>query len=332
MLGFSYFLDGELYKIDRVNIVYIIFAPRCKLYHHLLRFVSSKKYLVYNLLPSMMRLEKIVPEDKEEIRAMSAGIWEGNDYIPKVFDRWVEDEGFYKGVLDDRIIAVCKYTRHPGGVLWLEGLRVHPKLQNKGYGSEVAGMFHRLITSKEYTALRFMTDATNAKSIHLAEKRGFDVVLELYHLDYEGVGDEEEGIAQEYDLGAVKDFVFSSREYQTYRKMYIKNWTAYDLTPELLEEELKAGNCFSVKENDEIQGVIFMNYHRRYGRVSVPFLAGADPVVDKLIRHAMWWSGEYGKGYLLLKTPFQKVKEMAETAGMELAPYRKVLVLELKNK
>ncbi len=284
----------------------------------------------------MMHLEKVVPEDKEEIRAMSAGIWEGNDYIPKVFDRWVEDEGFYKGVLDGRIIAVCKYTRHPNGVLWLEGLRVHPEFQNEGYGSKVADMFHGLVIEKEHSALRFMTDATNAKSIHLAEKRGFDVMLELYHLDYEGEIEKEEervtGVSQEDDFLSVKDFVFSSREYQTYKKMYIKNWTAYDLTPELLEEELKAGNCFSVRENDEIQGVIFMNHHRRYGRVSVPFLAGADPVVDKLIRHAMWWSGEYGKGYLLLKTPFQKVKEMAETAGMELAPFRKVLVLELKNK
>ena len=36
----------------------------------------------------MMHLEKVVPEDKDEIRAMSAGIWEGNDYIPKVFDGW----------------------------------------------------------------------------------------------------------------------------------------------------------------------------------------------------------------------------------------------------
>ncbi len=46
-----------------------------------------------------MRLEKVVKKDKEEIKALSAGIWEGNDYIPKVFDGWVNEEGFYLDIV-----------------------------------------------------------------------------------------------------------------------------------------------------------------------------------------------------------------------------------------
>ena len=279
----------------------------------------------------MMHLEKVVPEDKDEIRAMSAGIWEGNDYIPKVFDGWVEDEGFYKGVQDGRIIAVCKYTRHPNGVLWLEGLRVHPELQNKGYGSKVADMFHELVIKKEHSALRFMTDATNAKSIHLAEKKGFEEVLELYHLDYEGDGERMDGVSGEDDVRRVKDYVFSSQEYVDYKKMYIKNWTAYEFTERLLEEEVKAGNCYTVKENGEIKGVMFLNFYKRYGRVSIPFLAGNKETIESFIRYAQWWCGEHGKGYLFLKTPYEDIKDMAENVGMDQAPYRKVMVLELKG-
>ncbi len=278
-----------------------------------------------------MYLEKVVPEDKEEIRLLSAGIWEGNDYIPKVFDRWVKGDGFYKYVLDHKIIGVCKYTRQPGGILWLEGLRIHKNSQNRGYGSEVASLFHKLLLKTEHTALRFMTDATNSKSIHLAEKRGFDLLLEMYHLEYEGGPvDPPPEVSQETEVASVKDIVFSSEEYTAYKGLYIKNWTAYDLTADLLAREVKSANCFSVREGD-ISGVVFLNRHERYRRVSIPFIAGKEDAVEKLIRFAIWCSGEDDKGLLLLKTPMDEVKSAGERLGMKLADFRKVLVFERIN-
>ncbi|MFO8110637.1 MAG: GNAT family N-acetyltransferase [Thermoplasmata archaeon] len=278
-----------------------------------------------------MRLEKVEPGDKEEIKAMSSGIWDGNDYIPKVFDTWVKDEGFYKAVLEGNIIGVCKYSRQPGGILWLEGLRIHPDYHGKGYGSDVAGLFHQIVINKEHTALRFMTDVTNAKSIHLAEKRGFSVLLELYHLEFEGSGDPINGIYREKDLHAVRDIVLSSPEYHGYKGLYISNWEAQEFTEELLVEEVKAGNCYSYVREGEIQGVLFINYHKAYGRISIPFLVGSQEAVDKLIRYAMWWSGERGDSFLLLKTPFEEVKNAAEKAGMGLAGFRKVNIFQLED-
>ena len=278
-----------------------------------------------------MRLEKVEPGDKEEIKAMSSGIWDGNDYIPKVFDEWVKEEGFYKAVFGDKIIGVCRYSRQPGGVLWLEGLRIHPDYQGKGYGSDVAGLFHHIVINKEHTALRFMTDVTNTKSIHLAEKRGFTTLMELYHLEFQGRGSPVEGVRRETDPEAVKDMVFSSPEYHGYEGLYISNWEAKEFTEELLEEEVKGGNCYCYVKDDELMGVLFINHHKAYGRVSIPFLAGTRDALDILIRYAMWWSGEKGDGFLLLKTPFQEVKEQAEDAGMGLAGFRKVVILQLVN-
>ncbi len=278
-----------------------------------------------------MRLQKVEPSDRKEIEEISAGIWEGNDYIPKVFDHWVEDEGFYKYVVDNKIIGVCKYTRQPGGVLWLEGLRIHKDYQNKGYGSEVASLFHKLLLKTEHTALRYMTDATNTKSIHLAEKRGFDLLLEMYHLEYEdGIAEPPMDVTPETDVASLKDFVFSSDEYSAYKGLYIKNWTAYDFTSELLAREVRAGNCFSMRDGD-ITGSLFLNHHERYSRVSIPFMVGKDDVVEKFIRFAMWWSGEHGKGLLLLKTPMERVKTTGVRVGMNLAGFRKVLVFERRN-
>ncbi len=278
-----------------------------------------------------MHLEKVEPGDKEEIKAMCSHIWDGNDYVPEVFDEWVKEEGFYKAISKEKIIGVCKYSRRPGGILWLEGLRIHPDYQGKGYGSDVADLFHRIVINKEHTALRFMTDVTNKKSIHLAEKRDFTTLIELYHLEFQGRGRPVDGVRRETDPEAVRDMVFSSPEYHGYEMLYISNWEAKEFTEELLEEEVKAGNCYCYVMEGELQGVLFINHHQAYGRVSIPFMAGTQDAVDILIRYAIWWSGDKGDGFLLLKTPFQEVKDRAEKAGMELAGFRKVKVFQLEN-
>ena len=78
-------------------------------------------------------LEKVKPSDKEEVLNLTKNIWEGNDYIPELFDKWVNEEGFYCGKLDDKIISLDKYTWQYNDVIWLEGLRVHPDYRGKGY-------------------------------------------------------------------------------------------------------------------------------------------------------------------------------------------------------
>ncbi len=278
-----------------------------------------------------MHLEKVERRDKEEIFALSSGIWDGNDYLPKVFDEWVGAEGFYKGVHDGRIIGVCKYSRQPGGILWLEGLRVHPEYQGEGHGSAIAAMFHERLLGMDHTALRFMTDITNIKSKHLAKKRGFRVMLELYHLEHEGGGEPVPEVKGEYDVEAVTGYVLGSRELDGYKGLYISNWTAFELTEELLKVEVEEGRCYSVRTDEGIRGLIFVNHHRRYGRVSVPFMAGSGDITGMLIRHAIHRSGVNGDGFLLLKTPFEEVRQAGERAGMGLTGYRKVIVFERRN-
>lgn len=275
-----------------------------------------------------MLLEEVSPEDIYGVREISSGIWGGEDYLPKVFNRWLEEGGFYKYVKDGKIVALCKYTEQPDGVIWLQGLRVHADHQGLGIGSLVASELYSMVSSIEHRALRFMTDSTNAKSIHLAMKRGFEVKLKLYHLDHDVVDEHETTALQERDVNEVADFVSSSKEYGEYRGLYISNWTAYDMTSELIEREVEAGNCFTIRDNSDIIGTIFLNHHRRYGRTSVPFMAGSEELWTDLLSCAFKESSENGRGHLLLKTPDPEVKAVAESMGMTSAEYETVLVLE----
>ncbi len=134
------------------------------------------------LLVVRLRLEKVKPADREQVEELCSRIWNGHDYIPQVFDEWVREGGFYCGKIGDRIVALDKYTWHKNGVLWLEGLRVHPDFQGMGIGREMVELMWDLISGLPYSSLRFMTSEANVESIHLAEKKGFRIMAEYHYL------------------------------------------------------------------------------------------------------------------------------------------------------
>ena len=72
------------------------------------------------------------PQDRQDLLAISRGIWAGTDYLPKVVDRWLAEDWFFVCEYQGRVIACLKLSLLPDNVLWFEGLRVHRRWQGKG--------------------------------------------------------------------------------------------------------------------------------------------------------------------------------------------------------
>ncbi|MDY6786628.1 MAG: GNAT family N-acetyltransferase, partial [candidate division WOR-3 bacterium] len=86
----------------------------------------------------IMEIRKVIEEDFTQIRAIASRMWEGNDYLPGVFDEWLADGGFYALTIDDTVVGVTKITLLPCNVIWLEGLRMDPDYQGRGLGEKLA--------------------------------------------------------------------------------------------------------------------------------------------------------------------------------------------------
>lgn len=88
------------------------------------------------------KLRKLTYDDYDDILDISNGIWDGADYIPMIFNKWVDDkEGYFMGVEDialKKIVAVGKYSVYPERMGWFEGLRVHKDYRGQG----LADMIH----------------------------------------------------------------------------------------------------------------------------------------------------------------------------------------------
>lgn len=115
------------------------------------------------------------PADRAAVAEISAQIWEGEDYVPEVFDDWVADPRgeftlFFEG---EQLVAFGKLTELLAGEWWLEGLRVHPAYQGRGIASQAHDYAVALADRIASGVLRFATGDFNVAVHRLAEHTGF---------------------------------------------------------------------------------------------------------------------------------------------------------------
>jgi GNAT superfamily N-acetyltransferase len=87
----------------------------------------------------MFVFRKLTYEDYNDVYEMCKDIWEGTDYLPEVFNKWVGDEkGVFLGAIhNDKVVGLGKYTILPDLKGWIEGLRVHKDYRGQKLGKSI---------------------------------------------------------------------------------------------------------------------------------------------------------------------------------------------------
>ncbi len=136
-------------------------------------------------------VRKAIPEDKDQLLKLARTIWDGNDYLAKVLDRWIHEPWFLVCEYRQCVIACLKLTMLPDKVLWFEGLRVHARYQGKGIGKLMnrSGMALAQSIAKRHPGLsyEFCTYYRNVESLSLTARIGFEPVHRFITLDKSGV-------------------------------------------------------------------------------------------------------------------------------------------------
>ncbi len=102
-------------------------------------------------------------------------IWEGDDYVPQVFNKWIQEIGSYvRGLfVDNELVGFSRLKILSDKIGWLQGLRVDPREQGKGYGKEIARRMVDHCFSLGLKELWFSTYFDNKSSISIHERLGF---------------------------------------------------------------------------------------------------------------------------------------------------------------
>ena len=121
-----------------------------------------------------------LPLDFPGMLELTSQIWEGDDYVPKVWQAWLIDpEGLlavaeFKG----KVVGLGKLTKLSQQDWWLEGLRVHPQFEGRGVASRIHKYLLDTWEKIGSGTIRFATVSTREPVKHLAQVNGFHLAGE----------------------------------------------------------------------------------------------------------------------------------------------------------
>jgi GNAT superfamily N-acetyltransferase len=221
--------------------------------------------------------------DKAAVSELCALIWDGEDYVPEVFDEWVADPaGEFTLAFDGpQLVALGKLTGDGPDEWWLEGLRVHPDHRGRGLARLLHEHAVQLADRVGSGVLRFATAGSNAAVHALARRTAFELVSRHFVARAgvaPGYSDPVFVPAAAEELAALRSWLAQSECFAAAGGLMEDNWAWCALLPRL-ESLLGAGRLFWWRDGDTSRaGLVVINNHddEDEARLWVNF-AGATP-------------------------------------------------------
>ena len=135
---------------------------------------NSAKRLKVNCRPARQ-------EDTPDVLELTRTIWDGEDYIPYVWQDWLADPQGRLAVAEyeGRVLGLGKLTRLSEDDWWLEGLRVHPEYQGHGIASQLNEYLVEYWLENGGGIVRLATSSARLPVHHLCERLGFQKIGEF---------------------------------------------------------------------------------------------------------------------------------------------------------
>ncbi len=214
--------------------------------------------------------------DKPSVLKISSRIWEGNDYVPLFFDRWVKEGGFWAAELRGRLVGYGKATQLSSGEWWLEGLRVDPGCRKQGVGKELSRQVVYRTLEERPVSLRLATADVNHESIHIIETVMRFRPYAQYRFFLGEPTKPRPGPSLCVPAAAeALDFVKQSSELAASRGLIQYTWLFRNLDRRYMLELIRCGYVFGSRSAGKLAGLIILRPHRYRGNdLDISFVDG----------------------------------------------------------
>src|SRR3989442_101161 len=124
-------------------------------------------------------MRPVRPADRDRIVEITNDVWEGRDYIPRVFDDWVADAGaeFQAAEIDDVVVGIQRLRPYAPGLIWYEGLRVASEHRRHGIARVMLGAAVEEARQHGFQEMRLAT--RDLPDVNLFESQGFTRLVEV---------------------------------------------------------------------------------------------------------------------------------------------------------
>jgi len=126
-----------------------------------------------------LTMRPVRPADRERIVEITKDVWEGRDYIPRVFDDWVADAGaeFQAAEIDDVVVGIQRLRPYAPGLIWYEGLRVASEHRRRGIARVMLAAAVEEARQHGFQEVRLAT--RDLPAVNLFESEGFTRLVEM---------------------------------------------------------------------------------------------------------------------------------------------------------
>jgi GNAT superfamily N-acetyltransferase len=193
------------------------------------------------------------PDDRAAVVEMVATVWDGTDYLPKVWDEWLADPGgpLLIAELAQRPVVVAKLSALGGGEDWFEGLRVAPEQRGKGFARIMLQRCVELSRERRAHVLRYLTGGENLAMQRIALDLGFQLIYApvWYRATPLADGPAISVVPPDRLPTLLSDIARSPLLAQTGR-LYAYDWCTFELTEERLRAHVARGEVWALADAD----------------------------------------------------------------------------------
>jgi GNAT superfamily N-acetyltransferase len=199
-----------------------------------------------------------LPKDKADVLALTRHIWEGNDYVPYVWDEWLADPHGMLVVAEygGQVVGLANLAWKGEDEWWLQGLRVHPHFQGQGIASRLHDYILQAWERNMGGVLRLATSSARLPVHHLCQRTGFTRVGEYRKYAapaLTGMREEFRAVRSGEAIEAL-DFVRHSPLFAICNHLLYLDWYWGALSGERLGEIIQRGAAYWWHAEDEPSG------------------------------------------------------------------------------
>ncbi len=133
-------------------------------------------------VPSPILCRPAGQADTLQALSLASEIWGGDDYVPQVWESWLEDATglLAVAVWQGRVVGIGHLADLGWGEAWLEGLRVAPDLQGRGIGSILHDYLVGRWLAGRSPVVRLLTHEHREAVKAMCARSGFEPVARMH--------------------------------------------------------------------------------------------------------------------------------------------------------
>ena len=185
--------------------------------------------------------------DKKPLMSFIRKVWGGHDYLPYVWDSWLDDPRgrMFVVEVDGVPVGMNRVAFLEDGSAWFEGVRVHPDFRGRGLATMLGENSLRVAEKRGAKVFRLTSGSTNKPAHRQIARIGFEEAsrVSVYRPPKAWKRRRGRGAkrATLEDLAEVTELIEGSKEYRLGKGVFWHEYKAAALTPEVVRRLVGEG-------------------------------------------------------------------------------------------